>query len=72
MVTALPSVFLSYARSDDEAFVGRLHQALEDKGFRVWWDRASMPARGLTFHQEIRDAIDARDRTILIVPGRGD
>jgi hypothetical protein len=26
------------------------------RGFDVWWDRASMPARGLTFLHESRDA----------------
>ena len=67
MVAALPSVFLSYARSDDEPFVGRLRDALEGEGFQVWWDRASMRSRALPFQQEIRDAIDAHDRTILIV-----
>ena len=39
-------------------------------GFDVWFDRVSMPSRQLTFHQEIRDAIAARDRLLLVVgPG---
>jgi len=64
------SIFLSYARSDDEAFVRRLHADMTSAGFDVWFDRVSMPARQLTFHQEIRDAIAARDRLLLIVgPG---
>jgi len=64
------SIFLSYARNDDEAFVRRLHADLTDAGFDVWFDRVSMPARQLPFHQEIRDAIAARNRLLLVVgPG---
>jgi hypothetical protein len=63
-------MFLSYARDDDEAFVGRLHADLTNAGFDVWFDRVSMPSRQLTFHQEIRDAIAAHDRLLLVVgPG---
>ncbi len=62
-----PSVFLSYARADDEAFVRRLHYALTENGFDAWWDRVSMPSRSLTFQQEIRDAIEGHDRVILIL-----
>src|SRR2546425_763540 len=61
------TVFLSYARADDEKFVARLHADLQNWGFDVWWDRVSMPARGLTFLQEIRDAIDVRDRFLLVL-----
>ena len=60
-------IFLSYARGDDEAFVRRLHDDLTKQGFDVWFDRVSMPSRNLTFHQEIRDAIAARDRLVLVV-----
>jgi WD40 repeat protein len=64
------SIFLSYARNDDEAFVRRLHADLTAAGFDVWFDRVSMPSRQLTFHQEIRDAIAARDRLLLVIgPG---
>jgi hypothetical protein len=52
---------LSYARNDDEAFVRRLHADLTCAGFDVWFDRVSMLSRQLTFHQEIRDAIAARE-----------
>ena len=66
----MTSIFLSYARNDDEAFVRRLHADLTSAGFDVWFDRVSMPSRQLTFHQEIRDAIGARDRLLLVVgPG---
>jgi hypothetical protein len=63
----MTSIFLSYARDDDEPFVKRLYEDLTARGFDVWWDRVSMPGRGLTFLQEIRDAITARDRLILVV-----
>jgi WD40 repeat protein len=36
-------------------------------GFEVWFDRVSMPSRALTFHQEIRDAVAACDRLVLVV-----
>ena len=68
------TVFLSYARADDgepfdpaTSFVARLHRDLTKAGFDVWFDRVSMPSRTLTFHQEIRDAIAARERLVLIV-----
>ncbi len=61
------SVFLSYARGDDEPFVRRLYDDLTAAGFDVWFDRVSMPGRGLTFTQEIGRAIDARDRLVLIL-----
>lgn len=63
----MTSIFLSYARSDDEPFVRRLYEGLTARGFDVWFDRASMPSRNLTFHQEIRDAIAARDHLLLVV-----
>ena len=62
-----PRLFLSYARGDDEPFVERLYKYLTDSGFNVWWDRVSMPSRNLTFHQEIRDAVAACDRLVLVV-----
>lgn len=66
----VPKIFLSYARNDDEPFAWRLYAALDEAGFDVWFDRVSMPARQLSFHQEIRDEITARDRLILVVgPG---
>jgi len=63
----MTTAFLSYARDDDEPFVKRLYEDLTARGFEVWWDRVSMPSRALTFLQEIRDAITARDRLILVV-----
>ena len=61
------SIFISYARGDDEPFTKRLYENLTNAGFMVWWDRVSMPSRRLTFHQEIADAIRSHDRLILIV-----
>jgi hypothetical protein len=64
------SIFLSYARADDEPFVKKLYESLTVQGFRVWWDRVSMPNRALTFLQEIRDAVDRADCLVLVVgPG---
>jgi WD40 repeat protein len=66
----MTSIFLSYARHDDEPFVHRLHADLAKAGFDVWFDRVSMPSRQLAFHQEIRDAIATRERLLLVVgPG---
>jgi hypothetical protein len=71
------TVFLSYARGDDgepydpaRSFVTRIHGDLTARGFDVWFDRKSMQARRLTFHQEIRDAIAARERFLLVVGPR--
>ncbi len=63
----MSSIFLSYARGDDEPFTKRLYHDLSARGFDVWWDRESMPGRALTFLQEIRDAITARDRLVFVV-----
>ena len=70
----MPSIFLSYARGDDvdpfdpaTSFVLRLHRDLTARGFEVWFDRIAMPSRGLTFHQEIQDAVAARERLVLVV-----
>ena len=61
------SIFLSYARGDDEPFVRRLYEDLAANGLRVWFDRVSLPSRNLTFHQEIRDAIATHDRLVFVV-----
>ena len=63
----MTTIFLSYGRGDDEPFVWRLYEGLTARGFDVWFDRVSMPSRRLTFHQEIRDAVAARDRLVLVV-----
>src|SRR5712671_6832427 len=70
----MSGIFLSYARGDDldpfdpaTSFVARLHRDLTAHGFEVWFDRIAMPSRGLTFHQEIQDAVAARERLVLVV-----
>ena len=66
-VEKLPSLFISYAREDDEPFVEKLYQDLNDKGFEIWWDKAAMKNRGRTFLQEIRDAIGDSDILIAVI-----
>jgi TIR domain/NB-ARC domain len=58
--------FLSYARADDSGFTDALVAGLGQAGLRVWFDRDSLPNRGTTFGQEIRRAIDASARLVLI------
>jgi hypothetical protein len=67
MTTPEHRVFLSYARADDEAFVGQLHQDLVERGVGVWWDRKAMESRGRSFLQELRDAIEAAERVIAVI-----
>ena len=62
-------LFLSYARGDDEAFVRRLHADLTNAGFTVWFDREALMSRGLTFHQEIEDAIRTEVDRVIYVGG---
>src|SRR5205823_14167684 len=72
--TTMTTIFLSYARDDDvdpfdppASFVARLHRDLTARGFEVWFDRIAMPSRGLTFHQEIQEAVAACDRLVRVV-----
>ena len=62
-------VFLSYARGDEEPFVRRLYADLQQAGFTVWFDRESLMSRGLTFHQEIKDAIRTEVDRVLYIGG---
>jgi WD40 repeat protein len=59
--------FLSYARADDEPFVRQLYADLTGAGFKVWFDRVSMPSRALTFLQEIRNAVENADRLLAVI-----
>jgi WD40 repeat protein len=43
---------------------------LTAKGLKVWWDRESMPSRGLKFTLEIRNAIDSCERLLLVIGPR--
>lgn len=65
-----PSLFLSYARGDDEAFARQLYEQLVAAGHAVWFDRESMPSRALTFLKEIREAIRAADRVVVVIGPR--
>jgi hypothetical protein len=67
----MATVFLSYARSDDEPFAKRLYEHLTHTGFSVWWDRVSMPSRALTFLKEIRDAIHDAERMVVVLGPQG-
>src|SRR5260370_35810328 len=53
-----------------ENLVGRFARAKRQRQtrcrFDVWWDRVCMPSRGLTVHQEIQDAVVARERLLLV------
>ena len=60
-------IFLSYAHEDDIDFTERLYEDLTRHGFGLWWDQVDMPGRGLTFLQEIRDAINESDRLLLVI-----
>lgn len=58
--------FLSYGRGDDQEFRDALVAGLTRAGHRIWVDRDAMPNRGTTFGQEIRRAIEASDRLLLL------
>jgi hypothetical protein len=60
-------VFISYSRSDDEAFVRRLYESLKAAGFDVWFDRVSMPSRELTFSKESRTRSGRRFTRLLFL-----
>lgn len=62
-----PKIFISYARADDEAFVKQLYEKLIEENYTVWWDRVSMPSRGLSFLTEIREAINRSDKLLLVL-----
>jgi hypothetical protein len=62
-------VFLSYSRNDDEPFVKKLCKSLIKAGFDVYYDRDSLMSRGLSFHQEIRDAIRLEVGRLVYVGG---
>lgn len=63
----MSEIFLSYGRGDDEAYVRSLYGRLKDEGYDAWFDRDRMPSRALTFLQEIRDAVRASDRLVVVL-----
>ncbi|MFW5692392.1 MAG: NB-ARC domain-containing protein, partial [Chloroflexota bacterium] len=67
--------YLDTVTSDEEhtyhldparSFTRQLHTALTAAGLTVWWDRESMPNRGLTFLDEIRQAVHDCDVLVYI------
>ncbi|MFZ4829176.1 MAG: NB-ARC domain-containing protein, partial [Phototrophicaceae bacterium] len=56
----------TYHHDPARSFTRQLYQALQDAGFDVWWDREKMPNRGLTFLEEIRQAVHASDKLVYI------
>ena len=56
-------VFLSYAH-EDRAKAKWLAGALENRGFRVWWDRNLVG--GQAFRQEINDQITVTDCVVVL------
>ena len=60
--SAGPTVFLSYARPDQEQ-AARLAKALEARGFDVWWD--TLIEGGAAFAESIESALDSSDAVIV-------
>jgi tetratricopeptide (TPR) repeat protein len=56
----------TYHHDPARSFTRQLYQALQDAGFDVWWDREKMPNRGLTFLEEIRQAVHDSDKLVYI------
>lgn len=56
-------ILFPYARADDEPFVKRLYEGLTTNGFKLRFDRVSMPSRLLAFSGEIA----ASDRLVHVV-----
>jgi hypothetical protein len=63
---ARASVFLSYARSDGEAFARRLRERLEAEGIALWRDREGMEG-GRDWWQQITAAIDEVEFLVLVM-----
>jgi TolB-like protein/Tfp pilus assembly protein PilF len=57
------TVFLSYARAD-ETPARRLAAALEQRGYRVWWD--ALIEGGAAFSKSIAEALDTADVVIVL------
>ena len=56
----------TYHHDPARSFTRQLYQALQNAGFDVWWDREKMPNRGLTFLEEIRQAVHDSDKLVYI------
>ena len=61
-----PRIFVSYARSDGEAFARALREKLAALGFSLWHDRQDM-AGGRDWWRQITEAIDAVEYLVLVM-----
>ena len=61
----MPSVFISYSRSDKD-FVARLHDALVAREYQVWVDWEDIPPSAEWF-AEIRAGVDGADGFIYVI-----
>lgn len=67
----------SYHYDRERSFTRRLYEDLNNSpelkvaGISLWWDRQDLPARGLSFNHEIRDAIKGCGKMILVVGEKG-
>ena len=55
--SANPRIFVSYARSDGEAFARNLREQLQAQGFSLWHDRQDM-AGGRDWWLQITEAVE--------------
>ncbi|MEM9951773.1 MAG: tetratricopeptide repeat protein [Chloroflexota bacterium] len=56
----------TYHLDSKRSFTRQMYTTLTDAGFDVWWDREKMPNRGLTFLDEIKQAIRECDYLIYV------
>jgi hypothetical protein len=68
---AKPVLFLSYRTAEHTDVARALHLALEQGGFRVWFDedRGTMPSRMLYLDVFLEEAMRAADVLVLLLPG---
>jgi hypothetical protein len=67
---AKPVLFLSYRTAEHTDVARALHLALEQSGFRVWFDedRGTMPSRILYLDVFLEEAMRAADVLVLVLP----
>lgn len=61
-----PRIFVSYARSDGEAFARALRERLAAQGFSLWHDRQDMEG-GRDWWRQITEAIDTVEYLVLVM-----
>lgn len=64
--TSRGGVFISYARSDGEAFAARLRERLEAEGVRLWQDRVGLEG-GRDWWLQITEALDRVEFMVLVM-----